>query len=182
MGACNWQMTKSLYVMRHAKSSWKDPNVPDYERPLARRGEKAARRMALLVARSLPLPELVLCSPATRAVQTYQLIAERFGNSVEVHTEDGLYGASGTALLMRLRALPDDVGSVLLIGHNPGVQDLLIELASDGDPARLDAVRAGFPTCALATLRVSSRWSELGPSTASVEGLVMPRTLSDQSR
>ena len=175
-------MTKSLYVMRHAKSSWKDPNVPDYERPLARRGKKAARRMALLVARSLPLPELVLCSPVTRAVQTYQLIAERFGNSVEVHTEDGLYGASGTALLMRLRALPDEVGSVLLIGHNPGVQDLLIELASDGDPARLDVVRAGFPTCALATLRVSSRWSELGPSTASVEGLVMPRTLSDQSR
>jgi phosphohistidine phosphatase len=71
---------------------------------------------------------------------------------------------------------------VLLIGHNPGVQDLLIELASDGDPARLDAVRAGFPTCALATLRVRSRWSELGPSTASLEGLLLPRTLSNQPR
>jgi phosphohistidine phosphatase len=172
-------MTKSLNVMRHAKSSWKDPGVPDFERPLARRGEKAARRMALHLARALSLPELVLCSPATRAVQTYQPIAELFGSSVEVQIEDELYGASAGALLMRLRALPEEVKSVLLIGHNPGVQDLLVELARDGDPATLDLVRAGFPTCALATLRVTSRWSELGPATAFVEGLVMPRTLSD---
>ncbi len=171
-------MKRSLYVMRHAKSSWKDSSVPDFERPLAPRGEKAARRMARRLARTLPLPELVLCSPATRAVQTYQPIAKLLGNSVEVQIEEGLYGASGTELLARLRALPDEVQSVLLIGHNPGVQDLLIELVSDGDPARLDAVRAGFPTCALATIRVTSRWSELGPSTAFVEDLLTPTALS----
>jgi phosphohistidine phosphatase len=67
------------------------------------------------------------------------------GSSVEVQLEDELYGAGGTALLARLRALPEQAESVLLIGHNPGVQDLLIELASDGDPARLDSVRAGVP-------------------------------------
>lgn len=175
-------MTKSLYVMRHAKSSWTDSSVPDFDRPLARRGEKAARRMALQLARVLPLPELVLCSAATRAVRTYEPIAELLGSSVEVQFEEELYGAGGTALLARLRALPEQAESVLLIGHNPGVQDLLIELASDGDPARLDSVRAGFPTCALATLRVRSRWSELGPSTASLEGLLLPRTLPNQSR
>ncbi len=175
-------MKKSLYIMRHAKSSWNDSNLPDFERPLARRGEKAAGRMAHWLARAVPLPELVLCSSATRAVQTYQPIAKLLSKSVEVHIEDELYGASGTELLMRLRALPDEVKSALLIGHNPGVQDLLIELASDGDPARLDEVRAGFPTCALATLRVASRWAELGPATASVEGLVMPSALSDHPR
>jgi phosphohistidine phosphatase len=171
-------MTKLLYVMRHAKSSWKDPTVPDFERPLARRGEKAARRMAVHLARALPSPKLVLCSPAIRAVQTYEPIAELLGHSVEAQIDDELYGASGTALLARLRALPEEVGPVLLIAHNPGVQDLLIELARDAGPARLDVLRAGFPTGALATFRVTSRWSELGPSTASMEDLVMPRALS----
>ena len=170
-------MTRSLYVMRHAKSSWKDSSVPDFERPLASRGERAARSMGHWLARARPSPELVLCSTATRAVQTCQLITEPLGNSIKVHFEDGLYGASGTALLIRLRALPDKVKSVLLIDHNPGVQDLLIELASQGDPVRLEEVRAGFPTCAVATLRVSGHWSELGPSTACVKGLVMPSTL-----
>lgn len=170
-------MTRSLYVMRHAKSSWKDPGLSDFERPLNRRGERDARRMAHRLARTRPLPELVLCSAAARAVQTYEPIAKVFGSSVEVRIEDGLYGASGSALLTRLRELPHEVESVLLIGHNPGVQDLLIELASDGDPARLDAVRTGFPTCAVATLRVKGRWYELGPSTASVEDLVTPSTL-----
>ena len=171
-------MTKSLCVMRHAKSSWKDLSVPDFERPLARRGKRAARSMGHWLTRARPLPELILCSTATRAVQTCQLITEPLGSSIKVHFEDGLYGASGTALLMRLRALPDKVKSVLLIGHNPGVQDLLIELASEDDPARLDEVRAGFPTCAVATLRVSGHWSELGPSSACVKDLVMPSTLS----
>jgi phosphohistidine phosphatase len=178
IGGRHWQMTRSLYVLRHAKSSWSDPDVSDFERPLAGRGKKAARRMAVHLTRVLPLPELVLCSSATRAAQTLKPIAKLLGGSVEVRLEDGLYGASGTALLTRLRALPDEVVSVLLIGHNPGVQDLLIKLASNGDPARLDLVRAGFPTCALATLRVTSRWSELGPSTTSVEDLVTPNSLS----
>jgi phosphohistidine phosphatase len=172
-------MKRTLYVMRHGKSSWADSSVPDVERPLAPRGEKAARRMAKRLAQALPPPQLVLCSTATRAVQTYQPIGKLLGKSVEVLMEDDLYGASGTALMTRLRALPDETKSVLLIGHNPGVQDLLIELASGGDPARLEEVRASFPTCALATIRARGNWSELGPTTASVEDLAMPRALSD---
>ncbi len=107
-------------------------------------------------------------------------MAKLLPKSVEVHLEDGLYGASGATLLMRLRALPDEIKSVLLIGHNPGVQDLLIELASGRDPARMEEVRASFPTCALATIRVRGSWSELGPSTASVEEIAMPRALADE--
>ena len=168
--------------MRHAKSSWDHPGLPDVERPLARRGQKAAGRMARRLARTVPLPELLLCSSATRAAQTCQPIAALLGPSTEVRVEDGLYGASGAELLARLRALPDEVTSVLLIGHNPGVQDLLVELAGDGDPARLDEVRAKFPTCALATLRVTARWSELGPSTTRFVDLVTPGTLGDPSQ
>lgn len=171
-------MTKSLYVMRHAKSSWKDLSVPDFERPLAPRGERAARSMGHWLKSARPLPELILCSTATRAVRTCQLITRSLGSSVQVHFEDGLYGASGTALLARLHGLPDKVKSVLLIGHNPGVQDLLIELANEGDPVRLVEVRAGFPTCAVATLRVNGHWSELGTCTARVKDLVTPSTLS----
>jgi phosphohistidine phosphatase len=138
--------------------------------------------MALQLARALLLAELGLCSAATRALNTSGSIAELHGSSVEERIEEELCGTGGTARLARLPALSEQNAAVLLIGHNPAVQDLLIELASDGDPARLDSVRAGFPTCALATLRVRSRWSELGPSTASLEGLLLPRTLSNQPR
>ena len=114
-------------------------------------------------------PELVLCSPARRTRETL----ERVGPSGEVRIEDDLYGASATGLLGRLQEVPDEVESVMLIGHNPGLQDLALTLAP-----RATELAAKYPTGALATLQVSgSSWRELDRDTAELVDFVRPRDL-----
>ena len=168
-------MSKTLYVMRHGKSSWDDEEQPDVERPLAPRGERAARRIAAYLANAEPRPALVLCSSATRAVQTYEAIASRLEGSPTVQIEERLYAASAEELLDRLRELPEKVKAVLLIGHNPGLQDLLVELCGEGDLR--EQLIEGFPTGALATVRVRRSWAELGASTSTVKDMLLPRSM-----
>jgi phosphohistidine phosphatase len=166
---------KSLYLLRHAKSSWDDPGLADHDRPLAPRGLKAAQWMGNHMRRAKIAPDLVLCSTATRAVQTLDAISAILKEPLAVSVEDDLYGAGDTGLLVRLQDVPDAVGAVLLVGHNPGLQDLALMLAGDGDPG--DLVRLGdkFPTCALATLEVPTPWESLGPGHAYLTSLVFPR-------
>jgi len=165
---------RTLYVLRHAKSSWDDPALSDHERPLAPRGRRAAKRIAKHVRRSEIEPEVVLCSTATRARETLDLLRPAL-RSPTVLLEDELYAASAQALLARLRRVPDDVGSVLLIGHNPGLQELVLALAPQGEGR--DRLEAKFPTAALATLTLAATWSSLAPGGASLAGYVVPREL-----
>jgi phosphohistidine phosphatase len=122
-------------------------------------------------------PTFVLCSSATRALQTYDAIAPVLGGSVELRAEDALYGAGSAELLARLQALPERVKAVLVIGHNPGMQDLAIELAGDGDAASIARLRDKFPTGALATLGTALPWATLGPGQAFLESLTAPDEL-----
>jgi phosphohistidine phosphatase len=168
---------KSLYLLRHAKSSWDELDLPDHDRPLSPRGRVAARRMASHMRKAKVQPGLVLCSSAVRAQQTYKAIAPVLGPSVKVSVEDALYGASSADLLERLRALPEQVGAVLMIGHNPGMHELVIDLAGDGEPAAVAQVAEKFPTGSLATLKGPDRWSELAPGQAFLESLAVPRDL-----
>ena len=149
-----------LYLFRHAKSSWDDSGLADHDRPLAPRGRKAAKAIAKYLHEHEIEPELVLCSSATRARETL----ERVGLTAQI--EEGLYGAGAGALLTRLHEVPDDVGSVMLIGHNPGMQQLAFDLAGLDDK---------FPTAALATLECES-WS--GLDRAELVDYVKPRDLA----
>lgn len=167
-------MARQLFILRHAKSSWDDPSLPDHDRPLAPRGRKAARRLAAFAEDARLRPELVLCSSATRARETLDLIAGSLG-APEVVVEEGLYGASANALLDRLRRVPDDVESVLLVGHNPAMQDLAVLLSTPGP--RVDEVSEKLPTGALLRFRVSRPWSELASAGAELEEVVLPREL-----
>ena len=168
------EAVRLVHVVRHAKSSWADEGLPDHERPLAPRGRRAARRLAAHLRAAGVRPDLVLCSSAVRARQTLDLLRPGLPDPVEVLVEGDLYGAPAAALLDRLRRLPDEVGAVMLVGHNPGLQDLVLTLAArGGDRAR---VRDGFPTAALATLAVpSGPWSGLGPGAAELAEYVIPR-------
>jgi phosphohistidine phosphatase len=168
---------KSLYLLRHAKSSWDKPDLADHDRPLAPRGRTAARRIAVHMGKAKVRPELVLCSSAVRAVQTYNTIAPALGKSVDVSVEDALYGAGSADLLERLQVVAEDVGTVLLIGHNPGLQDLALELAGDGRPAGMAVIGEKFPTGSLATLKISGPWGGLGPGRAYLDSVVVPREL-----
>jgi phosphohistidine phosphatase len=163
---------KRVYLLRHAKSSWKHSDLPDHDRPLAGRGTRAAKRIARhMDARKLE-PELVLCSTACRARETLERIVPVLGRA-PVRLERELYGASARDLLARLRHLPDDVGSVLVIGHNPGMHELALELAGSAPQ-----LAGKFPTAALATLVFhGSTWGELGPEATELVELTRPRDL-----
>jgi phosphohistidine phosphatase len=169
-------MAKTLYLLRHAKSSWADTGLADHDRPLAPRGRRAAQKMAKHLRRQSVSPETVLCSSAKRSRETLALIAPALGRTTKIQVEDELYAAPAEALLQRLRRIPDLTASVMLIGHNPGLQDLALTLAGHG--AKLDSVTEGFPTAALVTLRSPiASWSELGPGEAELVDFVVPRAL-----
>ena len=110
-------------------------------------------------------PDLVLCSSAARALQTSDAISAVLRKPLTVSVEDDLYGASDTGLLVRLQEVAETVEAVLVVGHNPGLQDLALMLAGDGDQAEVARLGDKFPTCALATLDVPTPWASLGPAT-----------------
>ncbi len=165
---------KRLLLIRHAKSSWDDPALADHDRPLAPRGRHAAERMRGHLEGQGLKPELVLCSSSRRTRETLDLLAPAFG-AAERSFEEGLYGAGSAELLERLREVPDDIGTVALIGHNPGVQDLALGLADKGKD--LDRAREKFPTGALAVLGFDGPWRDLEAGTARLESFVTPREL-----
>lgn len=165
---------RTLLLLRHAKSSWVDPTLPDHDRPLASRGRRDAKRIAKHLAGLEFEPELVLCSSAVRTRETLELVRPALGNS-KVLFEDGLYGASSDELLARIRVVPDAVGSVMLIGHNPGLEQLALLLASSGDELR--RLETKFPTAALATLAVETTWSRLAPGDAILTAYIVPKQL-----
>ena len=167
---------KRVYLLRHAKSSWKDDSVADRDRPLAGRGRRAAKAMAGHLEAGEIRPDLVLCSPARRARETLELVEGAFGDRVEARLDAALYGATESELLARLTELPDKVGSVMLIGHNPGLEELALALASDGEG--LARMREKYPTAALATIDLpAERWSAIERGSGELVGYVRPRDL-----
>jgi phosphohistidine phosphatase len=169
---------KRLLLLRHAKSSWGDDRLGDFERPLAPRGVHAAGAMARFLADEGLVPDLVLCSAAKRTVQTWTRIADKLGGKPKVRIEPELYLAEADALLDRLRAAPDKSATVMLIGHNPGMETLARLLAGAGDAAALRRMKAKFPTAALAVIDADvAHWSELARRRGRLVRFVTPKDL-----
>jgi phosphohistidine phosphatase len=166
-----------LELLRHAKSSWEDSQIDDHERPLARRGRRACARLRAHARERRLAPDLVLCSSAVRVVQTWEAIREGVAGSPKVCLEDALYGADAQALLRRLNEVPESVGVVLLIGHNPALEELAIGLVGDGDDRALRAMRAKYPTGGLASMAFGGKWRTLEPGGARLDAFVIPRQL-----
>lgn len=168
---------RTLHLLRHAKSSWDDPGLEDRDRPLAPRGRRAGRLLASHIEQHGIGVDLVLCSSALRARQTLELVLPALRGAPDVRTEERLYGAGVAGLLSRLRSVDESDRRVLLIGHNPALQDLAERLAGDGDAAARQALYRKFPTGALATLSVGSTWDSLSGGGAYLQSLVLPRGL-----
>jgi phosphohistidine phosphatase len=167
---------RRIILLRHGKSSWSDPTLSDVDRPLAPRGERASRRIAKHLRQKRIRPALVLCSPSLRTRQTLAAIEPSLGTGSSIEFADELYAASKEKLLERLRALPESAESVMLIGHNPGLQELALVLVSQG--ADLPKLKQKFPTGALASLVVGSdSWAALRPGDAELVDYVVPRGL-----
>jgi phosphohistidine phosphatase len=165
----------TLHVLRHAKSSWDDPDLADFDRPLAPRGRKAAKRLARVLDEERVRPQLVLCSPAVRATQTLEGVLPGLG-SPEVVVDERLYHAAADELLSRLHDIPDGVGEAVVVGHNPGLAELCLLLARpSGDR---DRVAGNLPTGAFVTLAVDAvAWAGLEAEGAEIVRLLLPREL-----
>ncbi|MFF9063932.1 SixA phosphatase family protein [Streptomyces sp. NPDC014891] len=187
--------------MRHAKSAWPE-GVADRDRPLGPRGLRDAPAAGRFLAESAGRPDLVLCSPARRARGTWELAAAALDGPVPTRLDPRVYGADAAELLDVLHGVPDEVGTLLLVGHNPGLEELVpllaagTEKAADGEvtaaadgtaraagvdaappgPAGLlERVRTKFPTSAIAVLTWHGTWTGLGAGDARLADLAVPR-------
>jgi phosphohistidine phosphatase len=146
---------KTLLLIRHAKSSWSDPALPDRERPLTARGRRAARKMGRRLAKRTARPDLIVASPAVRALKTARLIARRIGYPRrEIGIREGLYACASADLLRTVQSLDDGLQRVMLVGHNPGIEAFA---------RRLCRYITHMPTCAVAQLAFDTdSWANIG--------------------
>jgi phosphohistidine phosphatase len=166
---------RRLVLIRHAKSSWDDPMLADHDRPLAPRGEKALAKMRAHV-ETLDLPSLlVLCSTARRAVATLAGIRDAIPGEAVITTERSIYEAADRALLEGLRVVPDTFESVMVVGHNPTLQDLALVLVGSGDDASRQQLRTKLPTGAIATMTFDGDWGGLARDGCTLVDLFRPR-------
>ena len=164
-----------LVVLRHAKSAW-PAGVPDHDRPLAPRGRRDAPAAGRALAEADCLPDLALCSTALRARQTWELAAAQWGTPPPLRLDRRVYAADVPDLLAAVHEVPDHVRNLLLVGHNPGLEELVDELAADALDDTLDRLRTKFPTSAIAVLAWrGTTWKSLAPGTALLTDLIVPR-------
>lgn len=161
---------KRLTLLRHAKSSWQDAELADHERPLADRGRRDAPRMAERLKARNASPALILTSSAKRALETARLVAAALDSPHDsLQVEPALYLADPGTILQILANQNDEVGELLLVGHNPGLTDLVNRLLPD---LRLD----NLPTAGIVAMdSTAARWAELGPHNTTLVFLDYPK-------
>jgi len=169
--------THGIYLLRHVKSSWDDPGLADHDRPLAPRGRSSGKRLRRHIRAAGLVPDLVLCSSAVRAVQTWEAVRDGLPPDTRIEISVDLYGADASSLLRRLNGLPESVRSVLVIGHSPAIDGLAVGLAGTGDPTARERMTVKYPTGGLALLTAETAWAELGWNAAALEEFVVPREL-----
>ena len=170
---------KTLFLLRHAKSSWSNPGLADFDRPLNERGRRAAPLIARHLARGGLLPDLILCSAAQRTRETLALMLPALARDAAVRIESGLYEADAATLLGRLKRVETAVDCVLVIAHNPGIEDLAAGICGGGPEPMRRRMDEKFPTAALAAFALDgSCWSSLREGTAILTDFVLPRDLA----
>ncbi len=170
---------KRLILLRHAKSSWDDPVERDFDRPLNAKGMRAAETMGRHMREEGITFDRAIASPALRVVETLRSVSDGLGEPIEPDWDRRAYLASNMTLLEIVQEADDSIETLLLSGHNSGLEDLILLLVpeSDADEARA-AVEEKFPTCSLAVMAFDvDRWADIAPGTARLERFVRPRDL-----
>jgi phosphohistidine phosphatase len=169
---------KTLYLLRHAKSSWDDPSLGDHDRRLNARGRDDATHMAELIAKLEVPPELVLCSTATRTRQTLQLAMP--DTTVPVEFRERLYLASAMTLMAAIQGMDDRLDSIMLVGHNDGLHDFAQLLVGGGNAEAVRRLVQKLPTCGFVQLSfIAPNWASTGPESAKLQRFVTPRFAED---
>lgn len=169
---------KRILLMRHAESSQAGPGSADFDRPLESSGREAAAGIGELLRQAGLTPDHILCSPARRTRETLEEMRAGWELRPPVAFEDGLYEATSASLLDHLRSLSADRDTVLVVGHNPAVQEAARDLAGTGEPEEYARMKTGFPTGAVAILALEGEsWIEAAPGRAILERFLTPTDL-----
>ncbi len=169
------EVAHRLVLLRHAKSAWPH-GVPDRERPLAGKGRRNAGAAGQWFVSEGPRPDLVLVSDAERAQQTWEVVRHSFTTPPTARTEPDLYAASVADVVAVVRALPETVGTAVLVGHEPAMSGVTLALAGpDSEPTAVEAVDRKFPTSAVAVLALFGPWAQVGARQARLETFTVPR-------
>ena len=172
---------RTLYLLRHAKSSWDDQTVADHERPLAPRGRRAARALGEHMRQQGYIPARVLCSSAARTRETWDIIAPRLGAVVPVEYAATLYDASPHSLLAVSRGVDESTPSLLIVGHNPAMAELALGFSADGSSKDAERMRQKFPSGALAVLVFEGSDWAVGFGEGRLDAFVRPKDLPEAS-
>lgn len=166
-----------LMLLRHAKSSWTDPTSDDRDRALSGRGQKAAPAMGAFMRREKLVPDLVLCSPAKRARDTWKLVSEELRAAPKLIVEDGLYDfGNGGRILDAIRAKAGTASSLLVIGHNPSIERLALRLIGKGGGSLKEHMEKKYPTGALAVISFKTdAWADIAGKDGRLESFTRPR-------
>ena len=168
----------TLSLLRHAKSSWKNPTLPDRERPLATRGTVDAPLMGGAMAERGIDPELILCSSARRTVDTLALVLPELKVEPKVVYEDALYHPSPAEMLQMLRAVQPGASRVMIVGHNPEIQAFALDLIGSGPKHMRDRLSEKFPTGALVVINFNAGlWSSVDVNSGSLNLFLAPKEL-----
>jgi phosphohistidine phosphatase len=167
---------RTLVLLRHAKSDW-PADVPDHERPLAARGRRDAPAMGRWLRESGYRPDHVACSTALRTRQTWELVRGELDTDPPAEFEPQLYGATVHELLDVIGNAPADAATLLVIGHNPGLEVLALTLAGDAQSDEYDRMRTKFPTAAAAVFEWPGGWGQAAAGSARLVRFVTPREL-----
>jgi len=168
----------TLSLLRHAKSSWKNPTLPDRERPLAARGITDAPLMGRAITERGIDPELVLCSSARRTVDTLSLVLPELKVEPSVVYEDALYHASAAEMLHRLRDVQPGANRVMMVGHNPDIQRLALDLIGSGPKHMRNHLMEKYPTAGLVVINFTAGlWSSVDINSGALNKFLVPREL-----
>ena len=168
---------KRLLLLRHAKSAWPE-GVEDHDRPLGDRGRRDAPRMGAYMASAGLQPDFALVSSARRTQETWALVEQAFAKPCPSRTVPAIYEAEPAAILAAIRTAPEESETLLVIGHNPGFENLAALLVLGGDGDALERLRTKYPTAGLAVIVFDVEcWENAAPGTGRLEGFVTPKTL-----
>jgi phosphohistidine phosphatase len=168
---------RTLYVLRHAKSDWGDASLRDFDRPLNGRGRKSAKAMGRELRERGLTPDLVLLSPSARTTETLARVEEGFGASFEKVEERSIYLAETEELVALIRNAPAQSDRLMIVGHNPGMHELVLLLANGPRDLREEAA-AKFPTGAMAEISFDvGDWSDVTPGSGFIRSFLKPREL-----
>ncbi len=167
-----------LTVLRHAKSSWDNAGIEDFDRPLNDRGRKAARRVGRELKHRKIRFDHVIASRAVRVRETLKELASGYGRDLDVRFDEKVYAAGVDTLLSIVRTLPENIHAPLLVGHNPGLHELLVTLTRNDGAGLRRRIVAKFPTAAVAVVTLpAARWEEVLNGSGEIRELIIPREL-----